>query len=182
VTGAVRVWAVDAAAIEALRPRLCEILVDCVEHGASVGFLAPLEPVDADAFWERVERAVADGRCLLFVAALADGTVAGTVQLDVDTLPNQPHRATVSKLLVHTSARRRGVGEALMAGLERVAADAGRWLLTLDTATPDAERLYDRLGWTVAGAIPCYALNPDGTLTHTTFYWKELAHAPAAER
>jgi GNAT superfamily N-acetyltransferase len=175
VTAPVSVSAVGAGEMEAARPRLCEILIDCVEHGASVGFLAPLHPADADTYWRRVERAVGDGRCVVLVAALDDGVVAGTVQLDVDTLPNQPHRATVSKLLVHTASRRRGVGEALIAALERVALDAGRWLLTLDTATPDAERLYERMGWTPSGAIPKYALNPDSTLTATTFYWKELS-------
>jgi GNAT superfamily N-acetyltransferase len=174
----VRVWPVDASALEALRPRLCEILVDCVHHGASVGFLAPLAPADADAFWRRVERAVAEARCVLLVGALDDGAVVGTVQLDVDTLPNQPHRATVSKLLVCTTARRRGVGEALMVGVERAALDAGRWLLTLDTATDEAERLYRRLGWSLAGVIPRYALNPDGTLTDTSYYWKELVSRP----
>lgn len=165
--------------MEALRAGLCELLVDSVEHGASVGFLAPLEPADADAYWRRVERAVAEARCVLLVAELSDGAVAGTVQLDVDTLPNQPHRATVSKLLVHSSARRRGVGAALMEGVERAARDAGRWLLTLDTATEEAARLYRRLGWTPAGVIPNYALNPDGTLTDTAFFWKQLE--PPAE-
>jgi len=175
MTATLRVRKVDAASIEPMRPRLCDILVDCVEHGASVGFLAPLDPADADAYWRRVGRAVAEGRCVLLVAALADGAVAGTVQLDVDTMPNQPHRATVSKLLVHSTARRRGVGQALMAGVERAALDAGRWLITLDTATADARRLYQRLGWKSAGVIPHYALNPDRTLTDTAFYWKELA-------
>jgi ribosomal protein S18 acetylase RimI-like enzyme len=169
-----RVWAAGPGEIEALRPRLCEILVDCVHHGASVGFLDPLDPSDADAYWQRIGRAVDEDRCVLLVAAPADGDVAGTVQLDVDTLPNQRHRATVSKLLVHTSARRRGLGEALMAELERVAVDRGRRLLTLDTATGDAARLYERTGWQEAGTIPGYALNPDGSLTGTTFYWKQL--------
>jgi len=176
----VRVWTVDAPAFDAVRPRLCEILVDCVEHGASVGFLAPLDPAEADAYWQRIQRAVAEGRCVLLVAALGDGAVAGTVQLDVDTPPNQPHRATVGKLLVHTEARRRGVGEALMVGVEAAALAAGRWLLTLDTATDDAARLYERLGWTLAGVIPGYALNPDSTLTDTAYYWKELAPRPEA--
>ena len=174
----VRVWPVDAGAIRLLRPRLCELLIDSVEHGASVGFLLPLETPAADAFWLRIERAVAEKRCILLVASLRDEEVVGTVQLDVDTLPNQPHRATVSKLLVHSSARRRGVGEALMAELERVAAAAGRWLLTLDTATAAAERLYERMGWQRAGVIPCYALNPDGTFTDTVFFWKQLAGVP----
>lgn len=169
-----RVWTLDAEATAQARPRLCEILIDCVRDGASVGFLEPLSIPDADAYWARIEAAVAAGRCLLLAGALADGTIAGTVQLDVDTLPNQPHRATVSKLLVHTPARRRGLGEALMLALEQTAREAGRWLLTLDTATGDAERLYERLGFSRAGAIPEYAMNPDASLTATTFYYKRL--------
>ena len=174
MTDAARVWRVDAASMESLRPRFAEILIDSVEHGASVGFLAPLGRAEADAYWQRIANAVADGRCLVLAAGSAEGTVVGTVQLDVDTLPNQPHRATVSKLLVHSAARRRGVGRALMAGLEREALNAGRWLLTLDTATAEAARLYQRMGWTLAGVIPRYALNPDGTLTDTAYYWKQL--------
>lgn len=177
----IRVSAVDAAEVARLLPRLRAILADAVEHGASVGFLAPLEDAVADGYWRKIEGAVADGRCVLLVARDADGVVQGTVQLDVDTLPNQPHRATVSKLLVHTAARRQGIGEALMAELERVASGRGRWLLTLDTATADAVRLYERMGWSVAGAIPGYALNPDGSLTDTVFYWKELARSAASQ-
>ena len=176
----VRVRAAAPPFDDAVRARLCEVLVDCVRHGASVGFLDPLDAADADAYWRRVERAVAEGRCVLLVATVADGPVVGTVQLDVDTLPNQPHRATVSKLLVHSAARRRGVGEALMAALERAALDAGRWLLTLDTATEDAARLYRRMGWTLAGVIPDYALNPDGSLTDTAYYWKRLSRSASA--
>jgi len=168
------VRAVGPDEIAPLRVRLGEILIDCVANGASVGFLDPLSPEDADAYWQRIERAVADDRCVLVVGAVG-GEVAGTVLLDVDTFPNQPHRATVGKLLVHTSARRRGMGEALMAELERVAAERGRWLLTLDTATGAAARLYERMGWSPAGTIPGYALNPDSSLTDTTFYWKRLS-------
>jgi ribosomal protein S18 acetylase RimI-like enzyme len=178
----IRVWAVDPSEIGALRPRLCELLIDCVRDGASVGFLDPLGTADAETYWRRVESAAAEGRCVLFAAALGDGEAVGTAQLDVDTLPNQPHRATMSKLLVHTSARRRGLGEALMAELERVAVARGRWLLTLDTATGDAARLYERMGWNAAGTIPGYALNPDATLTETTFYWKQLGGGAAPER
>ena len=174
----VHVRAADAITIASVRPRLGEILIDCVRHGASIGFLDPLDPADADAYWQRIERAVAEGRCVLLVAGPPDGEITGTVQLDVDTLPNQPHRATVSKLLVHSTARRRGVGEALMADLERVASEAGRWLLTLDTATDGARRLYERMGWARSGDIPNYALNPDGTLTDTSFYWKQLDRQP----
>jgi GNAT superfamily N-acetyltransferase len=179
VTAPVRISVVDAERASALRPRLCEILIDCVESGASIGFLSPLGTEEADAYWRRIERAVAERRCVLLVAEEVDGPVSGTVQLDIDTLPNQRHRATVSKLLVHTEARRRGVGEALMAAAERAALEEGRWLLTLDTATDAAARLYERMGWSLAGVIPCYALNPDSSLTATAFYWKELAERGA---
>ena len=168
-----RVWKVEPSELDDVRPALCDLLIDSVEHGASVGFLSPLSREEADGYWRRIERAVAEDRCVLFAAAL-DGPVIGTVQLDVDTLPNQRHRASVAKLLVHTAARRRGVGEALMTALEAEAKTRGRWLLTLDTATGDAARLYERMGWTASGPIPDYALNPDGSLTDTTFYWKRL--------
>ena len=172
-----RVRALSAEAIRQARPRLAEILIDCVAAGASIGFLDPLSRSDADAYWSRVQRAVAAGGCILLGAQLDGGPLAGTVQLDIDTLPNQPHRATVSKLLVHTGARRQGLGEALMRELEREALAAGRWLLTLDTATGDAERLYERLGYARAGSIPDYAMNPDRSLTATTFYYMRLSHS-----
>jgi ribosomal protein S18 acetylase RimI-like enzyme len=175
VTPAHRVRALAAAAIPGARPRLAEILIDCVSAGASIGFLDPLSAADADAYWAGIERAVAAGRSILFAGELEHGEIAGTVMLDIDTLPNQPHRATVSKLLVHTGARRQGLGEALMRELERTALRTGRWLLTLDTATGEAERLYERLGYSAAGTIPDYALNPDSTLTPTTFFYKGLA-------
>jgi ribosomal protein S18 acetylase RimI-like enzyme len=174
VSDGVRISTVDAASFAGLRPRLVEILVDSVRHGGGVGFLDPLAPADADAYWQKIEHAVAEGRCILLVASTSDGVVVGTVQLDVDTFPNQPHRASVCKLLVHTDARRRGVGEALMTELERVALDAGRWMLTLDTATDAAVRLYERMGWNFAGVLPRYAMNPDGSLTDTALYWKQL--------
>jgi ribosomal protein S18 acetylase RimI-like enzyme len=174
VTPAHRVRPLAAEAIRAARPRLAEILIDCVSAGASIGFLDPLSTADADAYWARIERAVADERAIIFAGELESGAIAGTVILDTDTLPNQPHRATVSKLLVHSTVRRRGLGEALMRELERTALQAGRWLLTLDTATGEAERLYTRLGYSAAGTIPDYALNPDSTLTPTTFFYKRL--------
>jgi ribosomal protein S18 acetylase RimI-like enzyme len=176
VTRTVHVWTIEAGSIQALRPRLCEILIDSVDHGASVGFLGPLDADDADVYWRGVERAVAEGRTELLVSSLSDDVVAGTVQLDTDTPANQPHRASVTKLLVHSSARGHGVGAALMIGLEQVALSKDRWLLTLDTATVEAKRLYERLGWVQAGRIPRYALNPDGTYTDTWLYWKDIAH------
>lgn len=171
-----QVRSLDAEALAAIRARLSEILVDCVHDGASVGFLDPLDLAEADQYWRRVENAVAGGRRIVLVASSPEGELAGTVQLDLNTMPNQPHRGTVSKLLVPTAQRRRGIGAALMDAVERAAVEAGRWLLVLDTATPAAERLYERTGWTRAGVIPDYALNPDGSLTQTAYYWKRLPH------
>jgi GNAT superfamily N-acetyltransferase len=168
---------VEPGGVAGIRPRLGELLIDSVEHGASVGFLVPLSANEADAYWRRIERKVSDGVVILFVAGADGEPIVGTVQLDIDTMPNQPHRATVSKLLVHSAARRQGLGEALMAALEREARERGRWLLTLDSATPEAERLYERMGWSASGAIPDYAMNPDRSLTPTTFYWKDLRPA-----
>jgi GNAT superfamily N-acetyltransferase len=145
-----------------------------VEGGASVGFLAPVSPETASAFWLMVADGVASGERLLLVARDVEGRVRGTVQLIRAGMENQPHRADVSKLLVHRSARRTGAGEQLMREIERRALAEGRTLLVLDTATPAAARLYERLGWTRSGFIPGYALNPDGTLSDTTFYWKAL--------
>jgi len=170
----VRARVVDPSEVAGLRPRLGELLIDSVENGASVGFLVPLSTEEADIYWRGIERKIADGIVVLFAAGVAGEPIAGTVQLDIDTLPNQPHRATVGKLLVHSSARRRGIGRALMAELELEARERGRWLLTLDTATVAAERLYEDMGWHASGAIPAYAMNPDRSLTPTTFYWKDL--------
>jgi len=155
---------------------LARVLIDCVEGGASVGFLLPLTPQRALEFWQRVARAVADGRRAIFIAE-EQGRILGTVQLVLDMAENQPHRGEISKMLVRTEARRRGVGEALLRAAEAAARAAGRTLLVLDTATPDAARLYERLGWERSGDIPDYALYPDGSPCTTTFYYRRLAGA-----
>jgi ribosomal protein S18 acetylase RimI-like enzyme len=170
----VRIAAPAAPFDDALRTALVVLLTDAIDDNASVGFLAPLSGDDASAYWASIEQSVAAGRCTLLIAADDDDAIVGTAQLDTATMPNQPHRATVSKLLVHTDARRRGIALALMAELEAAAAAQGRWLLTLDTATDGAARLYERMGWTRAGTIPDYALNADGSLTDTAYYWKRL--------
>lgn len=153
---------------------LCEILCDCVEGGASVGFLSPLPLDRAEAFWEKVAANVARGHTALFVAR--DGNrIDGTVQLGMGLPDNQPHRAEISKMLVHRRARRQGMAEALMLAAQARATSLNKTVLTLDTATPEAARLYERLGWQAAGAIPNYAMNPDRSFSATTFYWKRLA-------
>ena len=153
-------------------PALSDILIDCVQGGASVSFMSPLTRERADAFWRDVARRVSERQVMLLVAEL-DGRVVGTVQLCMAAAENQPHRADVAKMLVHRSARRRGVGAALMRGVERAAQEAGKSLLVLDTVTGgDGERLYTRIGWTRVGVIPGYALFPDGAPCDTTLFYK----------
>lgn len=152
---------------------LARVLVDCVEGGASVSFMLPLSQDRALAFWRRVADDVAHGARLLLVAEDEAGIV-GTVQLVLEQPENQPHRADISKMLVHRRARRRGIGAALMRAAEAAAREAGKSLLVLDTASGDAERLYVRLGWTLAGVIPDYALWPEGGLCDTSVYYRRL--------
>lgn len=161
-----------AADIRAKVPDLSDVLIDCVENGASVGFLSPLSPERADAFWLSVAVAVDAGRRVVFVSRQASSRIDGTVQLVLAGAENQPHRADIAKLLVHTRARRQGMADQLMQAAETHARSIGRDLLVLDTATDEAARLYERLGWTRSGIIPDYALNPDGSRTSTIFYWK----------
>ena len=152
------------------------LLHACVHAGASVGFVLPFTPGDGEAFWRnKVLPAVRGGGRVLLVAR-SGGRIVGTVQLGYDTLPNQPHRAEVSKLLVHPECRRRGIARALMAELERQAPRLGRSLLTLDTRTGDkAEPLYASLGYRTAGIIPGYCRDPfEDRLDSTTIMYKAL--------
>ncbi len=154
---------------------LAAVLADCVAGGASVSYLAPFSHEQARDAFEAVAAEVEQGRRLL-LGAFADGRLVGTVQVNLALPPNQPHRAEVAKLLVHRSARRRGIAQLLMEHAESEAQAAGKTLLVLDTVTGDAgERLYTRLGWTRVGVIPGYALYPDGRPCDTTVFWKALA-------
>lgn len=153
---------------------LVDVLIDCVDGGASVSFMHPLSQAKALAFWRRVADDVASGARALLVAEDDDG-IFGTVQLVLDQPENQPHRADLSKMLVHRRARRLGVGAALMSAAEDAARRAGKTLLVLDTASDEAERLYVRAGWTLAGTIPEYALLPHGGLCATNVYYRKLA-------
>jgi ribosomal protein S18 acetylase RimI-like enzyme len=152
---------------------LTDLLIDCVDGGASVSFMQPLTRERALAFWRRVGESAARGERVLLVAEDASGVV-GTVQVIIDQPENQPHRADVAKMLVHRCARRRGWGEKLMRAAEREAQAAGKTLLVLDTASADAERLYARLGWRRCGVIPGYALLPQGGLCDTTYLYRQL--------
>lgn len=150
------------------------LLVDAVEAGASVSFMLPLSLSKATDFWRRVAVGVEQGERALLVAEDAQG-IAGTVQLILAQPDNQPHRADLAKMLVHTRARRRGLGTALMRAAEQLGRDCGKTLLVLDTVTgSDAERLYTKLGWQRVGEIPGYALFPRGGLCSTTYFYREL--------
>ena len=153
---------------------LAEVMLDCVVGGASVGFMQPLSRERALSFWRGVAEAVALGERALLVAEDAAGTIVGTVQVLLAQPDNQPHRADIAKMLVHRQARKQRVGALLMRAAEALAAREGKSLLVLDTASADAERLYEREGWQRCGAIPGYALLPQGGLCATTFFFKPL--------
>jgi GNAT superfamily N-acetyltransferase len=170
-TGVV-VEVLDAAAASSAERRLAEILVACVEAGASVNYLPPLSREVARAFWRGVSADVATGSRVL-LGAWCDGQLAGTVHLALAAQPNAPHRAEVSKLLVDPAFRRRGIGRALMLRAEQTARGIGRKLLVLDTeAGSDGERLYRSLGWQAAGIIPGYAVAAHGSPVDTVIFWK----------
>ncbi len=153
---------------------LAAVLEDCVAGGASVSYMAPFSYEQARAVFEGMAAEVEQGRRLL-LGAFAEGRVVGTVQVILAVPPNQPHRGEIAKLLVHRSARKRGIAQLLMEQAEAEARAEGKTLLVLDTVTGDAaERLYTRLGWTRVGVIPGYALYPDGRPCDTTVFWKTL--------
>ena len=155
---------------------LGDLLHDCVHAGAAVSFILPFSREEAAAFWRnKVWPAVQDGTCRVVVAR-RDEKIVGTVQLDLATPPNQPHRGEVKKLLVHPSARRAGIARTLMLAIEEQARAARRTLLTLDTASPAAEHLYASLGYVRVGVIPRFSLRPDAPeLEGTTVMYKELS-------
>jgi GNAT superfamily N-acetyltransferase len=154
---------------------LSEVLTDCVEGGASVGFMLPMSRLKAEQYWNGVSASLALGERLVLVAEDEAGAIVGTVQVLWARPENQPHRGDLAKMLVHRRARGRGVGTALLATAERAAREAGRTLLVLDTVTgTDAERLYARHGWQRCGEIPSYALWPDGRPCPTTVFFKSL--------
>lgn len=174
----VAVEELDATSARAVIPDLAAVLADCVAGGASVGFMEGFGLAESALFFKGVFESVAKGDTIL-LAARSGRRIVGTVQLGLDTMPNQPHRADVKKLLVHRSVRGQGVGEALMRAMEGIARREGRTLLTLDTVTGDAGwRLYKRLGWQEVGVVPDYALYPSGHYCDTTVFYKKVsAHA-----
>lgn len=162
------------APTEAEIHQLADVLVDCVEGGASVSFMAPITHERAAAFWRKVAAGVIARDRVLIAAEDAQG-IFGTAQLILELPENQPHRADVAKMLVHRRMRRQGVGAALLRAAEQEARRRGKTLLVLDTVSGgDGARLYEKLGWVRVGEIPNYALYPKGGYCPTTYYYKDL--------
>lgn len=165
-----RLHSVTPAQIE----ELSQVLVDCVDGGASVSFMQPMTRQKAVAFWEGVAAGVAAGQRALLIAE-DDRGICGTVQLIFDLPENQPHRGDLAKMLVHSRARKRGLGEALMKTAESTARECGKTLLVLDAVTDGtAARLYARMGWVRVGDIPNFALYPNGEPCGTTYFYRDL--------
>lgn len=153
---------------------LTNVLMDCVEGGASVSFMHPLARAKAEVFWRNAAAGVERGERIVLAAEDERGEIVGTVQIILEQPENQPHRGDLAKMLVHRRARRSGLGAALLEAAEVHALKAGKTLLVLDTASADAERLYARRGWQRVGEIPNYALFPDGRPCSTVVFYKEL--------
>lgn len=176
MAGAPLVSVVAPGSFAALCPRLGAILADAVAHGAGVNFVLPFSAADGEAYWRGRTEEVRTGARIVLVATDPAGTVLGTVSLLPAWMPNQPHRAEVSKLLVHSAHRRAGVATALMQAVEDHARAVGRTLLTLDcVAGGPVEAFYVGLGYRVVGTIPRYAVSPTGEPEGTTLLYKDLA-------
>ena len=173
-SGHVEVRALDAEEAEARLDELSAILVDAVAHGASVNFMAGFSHDEGCAFWQSQIRGIADGERVLLVCD--DGArLVGTVVLTLAPQPNAPHRAEIGKMLVHSSARRQGLGRRLLDAAEDAARDAGRTLLMLDTEAGSAgDLLYRSCGWMEIGRIPDHAFRPDGRLADSVVHYKRL--------
>jgi GNAT superfamily N-acetyltransferase len=153
---------------------LARLLVDAVDSGASVSFLAPLTLDRAEAWWRDTVASAREGA--VFLVARDDEGIVGSVQMHPAWAPNQPHRADIAKLIVHRRGRRQGLATQLMTAVEEASRAGGYTLLTLDTVpeTP-ADTLYRQLGWTAVGRIPDYALDPAGVMTDTMVFYKKIA-------
>ena len=155
--------------------QLCTVLIDCVDGGASISFMLPMTREKAERFWRGVAEGVANNERVLLVAQNEQGEIVGSVQVVLAQPENQPHRADISKMIVHRSARKQGIAAALMVSAEAHALLEGKTVLVLDTASDDAERVYRKLGWQECGVIPDFALLPGGELCATTYFYKRIA-------
>jgi len=166
---------VPSTGLDELLSPLCALLIRCVAEGASIGWVPPLEQTVAETYWQGRFEAVRAGHSILW-AVYEDGTLIGSAQLALEQEGNGVHRADVQKVLVHSAYRQRGVGTSLMTHIENYARQNGRSLLVLDTRQGDpAEKLYQKVGFQVAGVIPQWAQNGEGGIDATVFYYKILA-------
>ena len=173
-TDPIEIRRLDAAELQAQLDALAAVLYDCVAGGASVGYMAPFSHAEAREAYEAWAAEAERGRRLV-LGAFVNGYLVGTVQVILALMPNQPHRGEIVKLLVHRSARKRGIARLLMEGAEAEARAEGKTLLVLDAVTGgDASRLYERMGWVTVGVVPDFALYPDGRPCDTTYYWKAI--------
>lgn len=165
-------------AVDRLSPpqitELSQVLIACVEAGASVSFMLPFTLDQATAYWQSVNASLQRAERLVFIAENTATELVGSVQIVLDQPENQPHRADLSKMLVHPNTRRQGLAAALLSAAETGAQAQGKSLLVLDTANPEAERVYERGGWQRCGTIPDYALWPTGGFCATTIFYKKL--------
>jgi acetyltransferase len=169
-----KIHRLDAAAADGARTQLVDLLLDAVANGASMGFLAGMTSRDADHYWQGVSGLLAGGSRVL-LAASHEGTLFGTVQLDLCQRPNDSHRAEVQTMMVHSRVRRRGIGGVLLRAVEAEALELGRKLLFLDIESGSgAEQLYRWLGYTCAGEVPDHVSGPDGKLPPSAIYYKNL--------
>lgn len=161
----------DPAELERCLDDLCRVLMDCVSDGAAISFMAPLAQEEARRFWQNTVKPEVERNDRILFGAFVDTQLVGTVQLVTGMPPNQPHRAEISKMMVHPDGRRRGLGTMLMTAALECAQQAGKTLVTLDTRSGDvSELLYRSVGFEVAGSIPDYAYDPDGKTRHATTY------------
>jgi ribosomal protein S18 acetylase RimI-like enzyme len=171
----VRIEAIDQASYYDAISGLAALLVDAVDGGASVNFLAGVTLAEAAAWWAARSDDVRSGTVTVFVARDEGERIVGSTLLERSINPNSPHRAEIGKVIVHRSFRRRGIARALMRAAEERARAEGRWMLILDTVTDSpAAALYESLGWQTVGTIPGYALNTDGVPEAATYYYKDL--------
>jgi ribosomal protein S18 acetylase RimI-like enzyme len=176
----VRIEAIDPSSYDDAIDGLAALLVDAVEGGAAVNFLAGVAHDEAAAWWEARSEAVRAGAITVFVArGVGDGDdaerIVGSTLLERSRNQNSPHRAEIGKVIVHRSVRRRGIATALMRAAEEQARAEGRWMLVLDTVTGSpASALYEGLGWQTVGTIPGYALSTAGEPEAATYYYKDL--------
>ena len=154
MSGKVEIVSLAAPIADDALGELADVLADCVAGGASVSFMAPFPSAQALAFFRKVEGSVAKGDTVLLAASLK-GKIVGTVQLGLDTPPNQPHRAEIKKMLVHRRARGHGIGTALMDVLIARGSALGKHVMVagIDADNRGSIRMHERLGFEQTGHL-----------------------------